>query len=263
MHTAPKPLPTPPVIALDGRLGRPSAEELLVRWRETGDPACRAAAIEAYLPLARKLARRYRRGTESFDDLVQVACVGLVKAVDRFDPSMGHRFGSFAIPTITGELRRHFRDTTWSFHVPRGVQEDLLHVRRASDLLTDRLGRAPTVTELSEETALDAEQIVEALHAAAAKDPSSLQQPTAGDTTTATLADAIGCEEDGFDLVDHRATITPLLSRLRRRDREMLLLRFAFDMTQTEIAERMGCSQMQVSRLLRRTLDQLAAATRS
>jgi RNA polymerase sigma-B factor len=239
--------------------GRWDAHELIRRWRRTGDPRWRNRAIEAYMPLARRIARRYANGPESLDDLSQVAYVGLVKAVERFDPDAGTRFGSYAIPTISGELRRHFRDTSWSVHLPRGLQEDVLRVRNASAALADRLGRSPTVGELSEATGLDAEQVVEALQAAGARDAASLDQPLVGVDGEAgeSLGSAIGAADDGFDLVEHRATISPLLRALPQRDREMLFMRFAHDMTQTEIAERLGCSQMQVSRLLRRAIERL------
>lgn len=243
---------------------RSSGERLLLRWRRSGDPRWREAAIEAYLPLARKLAKRYDRGPEPLEDLHQVAFLGLVKAVDRFDPEFGTSFASYAIPTIMGELRRHFRDATWSIHMPRAVQESLLSVREATARLSERLGRAPTVGELAQATGLDAEQITEALHARAAKDPSSLDQPVGGpdEEATATLAEALGCEEDGFDLVDHRLAIAPALRALPQREREILFLRFGLDLTQSEIAQRVGCSQMQVSRLLRRALGRLRAVDR-
>ncbi|MDO8208851.1 SigB/SigF/SigG family RNA polymerase sigma factor [Conexibacter sp. CPCC 206217] len=243
------------------RRGR-TAEHLITRYCRTGDRLCRADAIEAYMPLARRLARHYYPGPEPFDDLLQVAYMGLVKAVDRFDPDAGTRFSSFAIPTITGELRRHFRDTTWSLHLPRGLQEDVLRTRAATTDLTERLARAPTVSELSAATGLSTEQIAEALQAQSAKQAASLDQPVAtdGEDGDATLADLLGDEDDGFDLAEHRTTIAPLLRALPRRDREMLYMRFAQDMTQSEIAAHLDCSQMHISRMLRRTLDQLATA---
>ncbi|MDW5598321.1 SigB/SigF/SigG family RNA polymerase sigma factor [Conexibacter stalactiti] len=238
------------------------AEELIRRYRETNDPRCRARAIESHLPLAHKLARRYHPGPEPLDDLVQVACVGLVKAIDRFDPDAGYRFASFAIPTITGELRRHFRDTTWSVHVPRGVQEDALRLRRATTELSERSGRAPTVGELTAATGLDAEQITEALHATTAKATASLDRPVLGHDDgsggSVTVGDTIGADDHGFVLAEHRSALAPRLRDLSPRDRELLRLRFVEDMTQLEIAQRIGCSQMQVSRLLRRALEQLA-----
>lgn len=235
------------------------AEDLIRRYRATGDPRCRTGAIESHLPLAHRLARRYHTGREPLDDLVQVACVGLVKAVDRFDPDAGFRFASFAIPTVTGELRRHFRDTTWSVHVPRRVQEDALRLRHATTELSGRSGRSPTIRELSAATGLDDEQITEALHATTAKAASSLDRPVPGqDEGGTTIGDTLGCDEHGFALAEARTTIGPRLRALPQRDREILYLRFAEDMTQHEIAQRIGCSQMQISRLLRRALDALA-----
>lgn len=219
----------------------------------------RERRITRYMPLARRLAARYHRGREPLDDLVQVAYVGLVKAVDRYDPDRGVRFSSFAIPTISGELRRHFRDTTWELHVPRGVQEAAVEVAKATDALSTRLGRAPTVGQLERETGLGAEAISEALYARAVQDTASVDRPRAGaaDGETA-IAERLGDEDDRFDLVDHQVTVAPLIRALPARDREVLFLRFAQDMTQSEIAARIGCSQMQVSRILRRALARLS-----
>ncbi len=244
---------------------RRSGDGFLRRWHATGDPRWRARAIEEYVPLAHRFARQYDRGREPLEDLQQVAVLGLVKAVDRFDPDRGVRFASFAIPTIVGELRRHFRDATWSIHMPRSAQEGMLRVRDATSALGDRLGRTPTVSELCEETGLDAEQLVEALQAGEAIELASLDRPLSGADNGAerpTLGDSLGLLDDGFDLVDHRATVGPLLRGLREPDRTILLLRFAGDLTQSEIAARVGCSQMQVSRILRRALDQLAREAR-
>ncbi|MFL5818509.1 MAG: SigB/SigF/SigG family RNA polymerase sigma factor [Conexibacter sp.] len=237
---------------------RAEGEDLLALYHRTGDARARDRAIEQYLPLARRLAGRYHHRQESFEDLVQVASLGLVKAVERWDPARGTRFTSFAVPTITGELRRHFRGTSWTLHVPRGVQEDALRVRDAAGRLTHRLGRAPRVSELAAETGLDAEAISEALHARAVQATASLDQPTGThEDRDATLGELIGDEDDRFDLVEQQADVAPLLRALPRREREVLFLRFAQDMTQSEIAEQIGCSQMQVSRILRRTIAQL------
>lgn len=238
---------------------RRCGDVLLRRWWSTGDARWRERAIEEYVPLAHKLARRYDRGREPLEDLQQVAVVGLVKAIDRFDPSLGTRFASFAIPTIAGELRRHFRDATWSVHVPRAAQENMLRLRQATSELGDRLQRDPTVSELGEETGLDAEQIVEALQVVDATELTSLDRPLGGSDGdgTATLGDALGDLDDGFGLIEDRATVGPLLRGLPEPDRTVLLLRFGGDLTQSEIAARVGCSQMQVSRVLRRTIDQL------
>jgi RNA polymerase sigma-B factor len=249
----------------DRRSSEPTAEQLIRRWRRTGDTQWRGRAIEAYMPLARRLARRFHPGPEPLDDLVQVAYMGLVKAVDRYDPDSGHRFGAYAIPTITGELRRHFRDTTWAVHVPRGMQEQVLLLRRATQALTERAGRAPTVSELCAETGLDAEQVAEALQAQTAREPSSIERPIGGegDDEAMLLGDTLGGDDDGYDLVEHRASIEPLLNALPARERELLRLRFEEELTQTEIAERFGCSQMHISRVLRRVLDRLGEAERA
>lgn len=240
--------------------GRVRADDLVRRWRRTGDERWRSLAIEAYMPLAQRIARRFHAGPEPLEDLLQIAYLGLVKAVDRFDPEASNRFGSYAIPTITGELRRHFRDATWSVHVPRGVKDDSVRVGHVTSDLSERLGRAPTVGELSEATGLDAEQITEALHARRVREMDSLDQPVSrGSDRDTALGELIGETDDSFDLIDHRATLAPALRALPPRERELLFMRFALDMTQTEIGERLGCSQMQVSRLLRRVLDRLSA----
>jgi len=237
-----------------------SVEELLAFYARTGDRRARERAFEQAMPLARRLAWRYRRGQEPVDDLLQVAYVGLVAAIDRFDPTRGTRFASFAGPTIAGELRRYFRNTSWAAHVPRGVQEHFLLVRRATDELTTALGRSPRVSELERETGLDAEQITEALHAHVALHARSLDSPVEDDGDGLALVDVLGADDERFDRIERRAAITSLLHELPQRDRELLSMRFEEDLTQTEIAARLGCSQMQVSRLLRRLLAQLARA---
>lgn len=235
-------------------------ETLLRRYQETRDPRLRERAAIEYMPLARRLARRFHRGREPLEDLEQVAYLGLVKAVERYDPRYGARFSSFAIPTISGELRRHFRDTTWRLHLPRGVQEAALDVARATDDLSGRLGRAPTIGELAEATGLEIEDVTEALHAREVQEVSSLDQPCGADDGGGerTIAETVGDTDDRFDLIDHLATVAPLVDALPERERKVLFLRFARDMTQTEIAEQVGCSQMQVSRLLRRAIARLS-----
>ena len=236
---------------------REDGEMLVRRYHETHDGHVRERAIGEYMPLARKLARRYHRGREPLEDLEQVAYVGLLKAVERFDPTYGSRFTSFAMPTINGELRRHFRDATWALHAPRWVQEAVLEVTRASDRLGSELGRSPTIGEISEATGLDAEQISEALVARGHQTTSSLDTPLS-DEEGQTVADVLGAEDAGYDLVDHRATVAPLIAQLPAREREVLRLRFDHELTQTQIARRVGCSQMQVSRLLRRAIARLS-----
>jgi RNA polymerase sigma-B factor len=237
-----------------------SVEQLLELHARTGDRRARERAFEQAMPLARRIAWRYRRGQEPIDDLLQVAYVGLVAAIDRFDPARGTRFASFAGPTIAGELRRHFRNTSWTAHVPRGVQEHFLLVRRATDELTTTLGRSPKVSELEHETGLDAEQITEALHAHVALQARSLDTPVGEDGDGLALIDVLGDDDERFEAIDRREALTSLLHELPARDRALLSMRFKDDMTQSEIAARLGCSQMQVSRLLRRLLTRLATA---
>ncbi len=248
-------LPTTPSAAA----GRTDGETLVRRYHATGDRRLRQRAVGEYMSLARKLARRYHRGREPLEDLEQVAYLGLVKAVDRFDPEHGARFSSFAMPTISGELRRHFRDTGWAVHVPRGTQEATLELTKATARLTERLGRAPTTGELAAATGLELETVSEALHARNVQETLSLDRPVdVGSPDERTLGDAIGGDDDGYDLVDHRVTVAPLIRALQPREREVLRLRFSEDLTQTQIAERVGCSQMQVSRILRRAISKLS-----
>lgn len=250
---------TPPLRRTSQGRSATDGEALVRRFHETGDDRLRQRAVGEYMPLARKLARRYHRGREPLEDLEQVAYLGLVKAVDRFDPSVGARFSSFAMPTIAGELRRHFRDATWTLHVPRGVQEAALSVARAADELANRLGRVPTTLELADATGLTVEQVAEALHARSAQDVRSLDQPAAGDDRDArTVGETVGRDDERIDLIDHCVTVAPLIEALPEIERKVLRLRFGFDMTQTEIAMRVGCSQMQVSRLLRRAIARLS-----
>jgi RNA polymerase sigma-B factor len=236
---------------------------LLSRYHGRGDQAARDQVIERFIPLARSLAARYTRSREPLEDLVQVACVGLVKAVDRFDLSRDLTFATFAVPTILGELRRHFRDTGWDLHVPRGLQERALKVEQATQELSKKLGRSPTPNDISAATGLDLEDVLEALTArTAASETMSLDQPAAGQDEGA-ITEVIGEEDDRFDLIDHTATIEPILRALPERERRILHMRFAQDMTQAEIAEQVGVSQMQVSRLLRRSIARLSAVSES
>jgi RNA polymerase sigma-B factor len=236
---------------------------LLERYHHDGDPAAREALVERFLPLARQLARRYQRAEEPFDDLVQVASLGLVKAIDRFDTSRDVAFSSYAVPTILGEIKRHFRDRTWSVRVPRDLQELALKVDKAVATLSRDLHRQPSVSEIAEVVDASEEQVLEALEAAGAYRATSFDAPRgteddAGDT----LGDTVGREEHGFGLAEDRATLARLLQTLPAREREVLRLRFEQDMTQAEIGERIGVSQMQVSRLIRQSISRLRAAAR-
>ncbi len=203
------------------------------------------------------------RSGEPLEDLVQVACVGLVKAIDRFDPARGTAFSTFAVPTIAGELKRHFRDHAWAAHVPRGMQEQALDVDRAIEALQVRLGRSPSVAEVARHWGKSEEQVVEAMEARAAGQPVSLDEHIGGSDGVDTRADKLGASDARFDLVESAAAVTPAWKALSPRDRLLLRLRFYEGLTQSEIAEQIGVSQMQVSRLLRRTLDQMRVAVGS
>ncbi|MBV9472072.1 MAG: SigB/SigF/SigG family RNA polymerase sigma factor [Solirubrobacterales bacterium] len=259
---------TPPARATTALPSRPSAqagtgrlgtEELFVRWQQRGDQRAREELVERFLPLARKLARRYSGAREPFEDLMQVASLGLVKAVDRFDTARGTAFSSFAVPTILGELKRYFRDLGWSVHVPRGAQERALKVEEAQQRLTARTGRPPTVPQLAEYLELSIEEVLDSLETARAHHSVSLDAPhDDGEGETGTLVDAFGELDERFQLVDAKVTIGVAARHLSARERRVLLLRFVEDLTQTQIAELIGVSQMQVSRILRRALARLS-----
>src|SRR5438445_6573969 len=236
--------------------------QLFIRWQRHGAVAAREALVQRFMPLARSLARRYGRSSEPFEDLLQVASLGLLKALDRYDADRGHPFPSFAVPTILGEMRRYFRDSGWSVHVPRGAQERALRVRDAQERMANERGRAPTVNQLAEYLELDIEDIIDALQAIQAYEALSLDAPRPGaDDDVMAYGDAMGKEDERFELVELDATITAVLERIPPRERLILRMRFVDDLTQTEIAARVGISQMQVSRLPRRSLDQLRALT--
>ena len=237
---------------------------LLIRYHEEGDMAAREELVERFLPLARQLARRYQRQNEPLDDLMQVASMGLVKAIDRFDPSRGTAFSTYAVPTILGELKRYFRDSGWAVHVPRGMQERVMKLDQASQELHRRLGRSPSASELAEELDLTSEEVLEAMEAASAYDAISLeeQRSESSDSQEPTYADSLGSEEERYELVEYGATIAPTLKALSERERLILHLRFVEDLTQSEIADRIGVSQMHVSRLIRRALARLRAVAR-
>ena len=237
--------------------------KLFVHWQQHGDEAAREALVRRYLPLAHRLARRYIRSSEPYEDLQQVASLGLLKALDRFDPSRGRPFQSFAIPTMLGEMRRHFRDAGWSVHVPRGAQERALKVRDAQEAFANEHGCAPTVNQLAVYLEIGAEEVIDALVAMQGYKTLSLDAPRPGeqDDTAMSYGDSVGEEDDRYELVELDATITPVLDRIPARERRILHMRFVEDLTQTEIAGRMGISQMQVSRLLRRSLKELRSLT--
>src|SRR5918999_498474 len=231
---------------------------LLVRYHREGDRSAREELVERLLPLARRMARRYRRSDEPLDDLVQVATLGLIKAIDRFDPARETAFSSYAVPTMLGELKRYFRDNGWAVHVPRGMQERVMQVDNAVKDLSRRLGRSPSVAEIGDTLDLSQELVLEAMEAASAYDAVSLESYRFGDEGDGeTYAESIGVDDERFELVEYSATIAPTLEALPPRDRVVLHLRFVEDLTQAEIAERVGVSQMHVSRLIRRALERL------
>jgi RNA polymerase sigma-B factor len=230
----------------------------MVRFAATRQPELREELVMAHLGLAHWAASRFAGRGESVDDLVQVAMVGLVKAIDRFDPDRGPEFSGYAVSTMLGELKRHFRDRGWDVHLPRGVHDRYLRVRAAVDELTQELGRSPSLGEIADRARVKPEEVVEATDVAAVWRPASLderfesdeadeprQVPTAGDP--------------GFAAAEGRADLDPLLARLPPRARIAVRLRFVDDLTQSEIAERLGVSQMQVSRILSQSLSRLRA----
>jgi RNA polymerase sigma-B factor len=232
---------------------------LLERYADDRSPTVREELVDRFMPLARRLASRYAGGAEPFDDLVQVASVGLVKAIDRFDPERGTAFSTFAVPTILGELKRHFRDRGWSVHVPRDVQERILKVERATAELPAKLGHTPTVHEIGQRIEATDEEVLEAMHASQGHHAVSLDATsTLGDgDEPGPLRDRIGEDDLSFDTVEYGEAIAPVLAEISERDRTVLHLRFVEDMTQSEIAERVGVSQMHVSRILRSTIEKL------
>ena len=232
-------------------------EELFARYLRFGDQAARDEIVSRFLPLARQLARRYQRGQEPLDDLVQVASIGLVKAVDRFDPARGTAFSSYAVPTILGELKRYFRDSGWAVHVPRGTQERVMQVNNTVAKLSKEKGRSPSVGEVAEALKLTSEQVLEAQEAAGAYDAVSLDAPRGSEGDGDNHGDTLGEDDARFELIELGATIAPTMRALPERDRLILHLRFSEDLTQSEIADRIGVSQMHVSRLIRRALDRL------
>ena len=233
--------------------------QLFTRYSQTRDPALRERLVESYLPLARSIARRYQSPRVPTDDLVQVASIGLMKAVDRYDPSRGVAFSSYAVPTMVGEVQRHFRDHTWGVRPPRGLQERAQRVLAINGTLGAELGRPPTTGEIAERLHLSLEDVVEALQACDARDATSLDRPRVVGEETDTLADTLGGEDDEYDRVEDSITGDLLMTHLDEREREILRLRFREDLTQSEIGERIGCSQMHVSRLVRGALEKLAA----
>jgi RNA polymerase sigma-B factor len=234
---------------------------LFARLATDGDARARDELVERFLPLARALALRYQHSHESLDDLLQVAALGLVKAIDGFDPERQIAFSSYAVPTILGELRRHFRDRTWAVRVPRNLQELSLRIDRTVEDLADRLRRQPPIAEVAAALGADEEEVLEALQARGAYRALSFDAPRGSDEEAPTLADSIGVGEDGFERAEQRATLDALLGLVTPRERDVLRLRFEEDMTQAEIGAIVGVSQMQISRIIRRALELLRAVS--
>ncbi|SFJ91801.1 RNA polymerase, sigma 28 subunit, SigD/FliA/WhiG [Streptomyces pini] len=240
---------------------RSGARDLFVRLRglPAGSPEraeLRDALVRMHLPLVEHLARRFRNRGEPLDDLTQVATIGLIKSVDRFDPERGVEFSTYATPTVVGEIKRHFRDKGWAVRVPRRLQELRLSLTTATAELSQQHGRAPTVHELAERLSISEEEVLEGLESANAYSTLSLDVPDTDDESPA-VADTLGAEDDALEGVEYRESLKPLLEELPPREKKILLLRFFGNMTQSQIAQEVGISQMHVSRLLARTLAQL------
>ena len=213
--------------------------------------------VELHLPLVEYLARRFRNRGEWLDDLTQVATIGLIKSIDRFDLNRGVEFSTYATPTIVGEIKRHFRDKGWAVRVPRRLQELKLSLTKAISELSQREGRAPTVAELAAFLKMTEEEVLEGLESANAYSTVSLDAPDSGDDDAPAVSDSLGIVDESLEGVEYRESLKPLLERLPPREKRILLLRFFGNMTQSQIATELGISQMHVSRLLARTLAQL------
>jgi RNA polymerase sigma-B factor len=250
---------TSPARSRGGSCPAADTSELARRWQTLGDEQARHELCERFLPLARRLAGRYRTAHEPLEDLVQVASVGLLGAIDRFDPARGTSFISFAIPTILGELKRYFRNTGWTAHVPRRAQELALRVDRASQELAAQTGRAPSVTELAAYLELEIEEVLEGIDARTAHYAIRLDGPAPGfePEDAQRFGETLGHDDERFELVDTKLTLAAAIPRLPYLERQTLKLRVEQNLKQVEIGQQLGCSQMQVSRLLRRAAARL------
>ena len=254
----PPPLPRSEHSSPDRTQARELFERLTVL--PAGDPErarIRATLVELHLPLVEYLARRFRNRGEWLDDLTQVATIGLIKSIDRFDLERGVEFSTYATPTIVGEIKRHFRDKGWAVRVPRRLQELKLSLTKAIGELAQREGRAPTVSELAAHLQMSEEEVLEGLESANAYSTVSLDAPDSGDEDAPAVSDSLGMIDEALEGVEYRESLKPLLERLPPREKKILLLRFFGNMTQSQIAAELGILQMHVSRLLARTLAQL------
>jgi RNA polymerase sigma-B factor len=233
--------------------------QLLRRYHEEGDLAAREELIEEHMSLVRSLARRYSHRGEQLDDLVQIGAIGLIKAIDRFDLQRGVELTTYATPNIIGEIKRHFRDRGWSVRVPRGLQELNVQLSRLLEQLTVQLSRSPTITELAEAAGVDEEEVLEALESGRAYTSLSLSSGSGGgdDDEDVDPLESIGVEEHQYEVSEDRAVLAPGFRILDQRERTILRLRFFDGLTQSQIAQQIGISQMHVSRLIRRALEKI------
>ena len=239
-------------------------EQHAYRLAQDGDARALDVLVQRFMPLARSVAGRYARSGEPLDDLVQVASVGLIKAIKRFDPDRGLAFSSFAVPTMAGELRRHFRDRGWAVRPPRGLQEAAMQVTKVTEELTRRLGAPPTIRQIGQALEMTDEQVLEARAALNGMTAMSFEAPrSVGDDEGETLGATLGDEEPGFERAEARATVDKLSACLNEREREVIKRRFDDDLTQQEIGDMIGVSQMQVSRILRGALQKLSAQAKA
>jgi len=231
---------------------------LFLRYQATRDATLRAEIVTRHLPLARSLARSFDTSRVPFDDLMQVASIGLIKAVERYDPAFGTAFSTFAVPTIRGEIQRYFRDHTWGVRPPRDLQERALALLKASDQIRGELGRTPTAAELAERVGATVEEVLEGLYAGQARDGDPIEQPADDRDDGLPYRDSFGVDDSGYDRVDSAVTAHTLLTQLTVLERRVLHLRFNQDLTQDEVGQLLGCSQMQVSRIQRAAMSKLA-----
>jgi RNA polymerase sigma-B factor len=238
-------------------MAHPSDKELLRRYHHRGDLSAREQLIERYMSLVRSLARRYSYRGEQLDDLVQIGAIGLIKAIDRFDLSRGVELTTYATPNIIGEIKRHFRDRGWSVRVPRGLQELNVQLSRLVEQLTVQLGRSPTISELAEAASVQEEEVLEALESGRAYSSLSLSGGGGDDDGELDPLESLGTEEHEYEISEDRAVLAPGFRALDNRERKILHLRFFKGLTQSQIAQEVGISQMHVSRLIRRSLEKI------
>ena len=244
--------------SFEDRPGNLSERELLVRLRDHKDKAAREELITRYLPLVKSLARRFASRGQPVEDLIQVGSIGLIKAIDRFDLERGVELSTYATPTIMGEIKRYFRDKGWAVKVPRALQDLNVRLNRVIEQLTVELRRSPTIAELAAATNVTEEEVVEAMESGRAYSSISLFSGGSNDEDESLeLLDCLGTEEEAYEIFEQRRVLAPAMSRLGPRERLILHLRFFEGMTQTQVAARVGISQMHVSRLIRKSIESL------